>query len=78
MWLWFLFCLKYLCCCVDEFDLVFIVDEVVIGFGWIGKFFVCEWVDIVFDIMVVGKFMIGGYLIQLVVLCFDELVSEVS
>ena len=78
MWPWSPACLKHLRQRADDLDLVLIADEVATGFGRTGKLFACEWADIVPDIMVVGKSMTGGYMTQSVVLCSDELATEVS
>lgn len=55
-------CLRALRDLADELDLVFIVDEIATGFGRTGKWFASEWVDVVPDVMCVGKALTGGYM----------------
>jgi adenosylmethionine-8-amino-7-oxononanoate aminotransferase len=50
---------KQLC---EEFDVLFIADEVATGFGRTGTMFACEQAELTPDIMVLGKGLTAGYL----------------
>lgn len=58
--------------------ILLIVDEIVIGFGCIGKLFVCEYVEIVLDILCFGKVLIGGIMIFFVIFIMCEVVEIIS
>jgi 4-aminobutyrate aminotransferase len=45
----------------DEYDILFIVDEVQSGFGRTGKFFAVEHFDVVPDILIMAKGMASGF-----------------
>lgn len=45
----------------DEYDVLFIADEVMTGFGRTGEWFACERFDVVPDILAVGKGLSAGY-----------------
>jgi adenosylmethionine-8-amino-7-oxononanoate aminotransferase len=45
----------------DEYDVLFVVDEVMTGFGRTGEPFACERFDVVPDILAVGKGLSAGY-----------------
>lgn len=49
--------LRELC---DELDLVLIFDEIYTGLGRTGRWFACEYDDVVPDILVLGKALAGG------------------
>ncbi|MFC7233503.1 aspartate aminotransferase family protein [Saliphagus sp. GCM10025308] len=44
----------------DEYDVLFVADEVMTGFGRTGPMFACEHYDVVPDILVVGKGLSAG------------------
>jgi putrescine aminotransferase len=44
----------------DENDAIFILDEVKTGLGKTGRMFACEWLDVVPDVLVLGKSLGGG------------------
>ena len=45
----------------DKYNVLLVFDEVVTGFGRIGKMFACEYYDVVPDIICLAKGMASGY-----------------
>lgn len=59
-----------LCEYVDWYGILLIVDEVMSGFGCIGKWFVIEYYNVVLDIIIMVKGLMCGYvLFGVVVVC---------
>jgi adenosylmethionine-8-amino-7-oxononanoate aminotransferase len=59
-----------------RFNIHFIADEVMVGFGRTGTMFACEQAGISPDFMVLSKGLTGGYLPLSVVLTTDEIYSR--
>lgn len=61
-----------------EFDILFVADEVITGFGRTGPLFACEDEDIVPDLMTVAKGLTSGYLPMGAVLMSDHVYKVIA
>ncbi|MFA6196452.1 MAG: adenosylmethionine--8-amino-7-oxononanoate transaminase [Sulfurimonas sp.] len=60
----------------NKYDIHFIADEVMVGFGRTGEFFACNHADITPDFLVLSKGLTGGYLPLSVVLTTNEIYAK--
>lgn len=59
----------------DEYEILLILDEVMVGFGRTGRWFACEHWDVVPDIMTIAKGVNSGY-VPLGAMVVNETLSE--
>ena len=68
--------LKLVYATCKKYDIHFIADEVMVGFGRTGKMFACEHAEITPDFLVLSKGITGGYLPLSVVLTTNEIYGK--
>ncbi|MBW2467014.1 MAG: adenosylmethionine--8-amino-7-oxononanoate transaminase [Deltaproteobacteria bacterium] len=65
--------LKHLRDLTRKHNMLFIVDEVAVGFGRTGRMFASEWEDVSPDLLCLGKGITGGYLPLAATLASEEI-----
>ncbi len=61
----------------DKYDVLLILDEVISGMGRTGDWFASQWLDVVPDILLVGKGLSAGYTPMAAVLMREGLVESI-